>query len=354
LSELTTVGASEVEIEIAEALDAFTVEGPLVFSLAGGPSISVTAIEGPISLAPTNLAESSVATLDERLARAIQSELYNRCYAHRLGESLPDYEDAGDPAFGKRIAEANTGREHWDPGWVIYQFGTNGQVFVRKGERERVAIPGSYISDATPNMAPQLGGSIRIRVQCGSDTVQPGYYFAFGETLDELADQLDLVRCYFHCAAQHATRLLSSLTSSLNKFQVPFQAKAPTSAAAYGRTDALVLYISARYFAIAAQIINLVCETVPLAPSVPLFAKRLLPGVGAAVEPGTGESFGLHRCRLAAEGIVDAWRSGRQDIPARLEAVRARFTAAGLDLSRPYLGPGGTDVFMIPAPRCTS
>jgi hypothetical protein len=346
--------ASEVEIEIAEALDAFTIEGPLVFSFAGGPPINVTPIGGPISPVPTNLAESSVTTQDERLARAIQSELYNRCYAHRLGESLPDNEDAEDQAFGRHLAEANTGCEHWDPGWVIYQFGTNGQLFVRKGARERVAIPGFYISDATPNMAPQLGGSIRIRVQCGSDSVQPGYYFAFGETLDELADQLDLVRCYFHCAAQHATRLLSSLTSLLNKFQVPFQTKAPTSAAAYGRTDAVVLYTSARYFAITAQIINLVCETVPLSPSVPLFAKCLLPGVGAAVEPGTGESFGLHRCRLAAEGIVDAWRTGRQDAPARLEAVRARFATAGLDLSRPYLGPCGTDVFVIPTPSCLS
>jgi HopA1 effector protein family len=69
-----------------------------------------------------------------------------------------------------------------------------------------------------------------------------------------------------------------------------------------------------------------------------------------AVDPGTGESYGTHRCRLAAEGIVDAWHAGSQDVLARLEAVAARFAAAGLDLGRPYLGPGGADLFDVLEP----
>jgi hypothetical protein len=89
---------------------------------------------------------------------------------------------------------------------------------------------------------------------------------------------------------------------------------------------------------------------IPLEAATPLFTKTLWPGVGAAVEPGTGESFGQHRCRLAAEGIVDAWRQGEQKAPARLAAVEARFVAAGLDLSRPWLGPSGVDPFMAPLP----
>jgi hypothetical protein len=49
-----------------------------------------------------------------------------------------------------------------------------------------------------------------------------------------------------------------------------------------------------------------------------------------------------------AEGVVDAWRRGEQGAPARYTATEARFDAAGLDLSRPWLGPGGVDPFNQP------
>ena len=53
---------------------------------------------------------------------------------------------------------------------------------------------------------------------------------------------------------------------------------------------------------------------------------------------------------LVAEGIVGAWRQeGAQDTPRRLAAVAARFAAAGLDLQRPWLGPGGADPFVPPS-----
>jgi hypothetical protein len=257
---------------------------------------------------------------------------------------------AADPEFAHRLAKANASREHWDKGWVIHQLGPNGQVFVRKGDRERVAMPGAFISERLVGMAPQIGASVSIHAPRETFDMQPGYYFAFGETLDELADQLSLVRFYFHCGADSAVLLINGLTSALNRFQVPFQLKAPAVLTLYGRTDAIVLYIGARYFTITAMIVAQVRETVPLESNVPLFTKRLWPGIGVAVEPGSGESFGMHRCRLVAEGIVDAWREGSQDVPTRLATTAARFAAAGLDLTRPWLGPGGVDLFNLPEP----
>jgi hypothetical protein len=285
------------------------------------------------------------------LVRSIQATLYDRCYSHRLDERRvqSDSPPTEDPAFAQRLAEANASRERWDPGWLVYQFGPNGQAFVRKGDRERLAMPGAFISDALPGMATQIGAGIRLRAPREALGVQPGYYFAFGETLDELADQLSLVRLYFHCGAEDAAGLLGALTRELNRFQVPFQLKAPMSPALYGRTDAIVAYVGARFFAIVARIVAAVRESVMLEPSVPLFTKPLWPGIGVAVEPGTGESFGSHRCRLAAEGIVDAWEKGTQAVAARLAAVAARFSAAGLDLARPYLGAGWVDLFAAPS-----
>src|SRR5262249_34046324 len=153
-----------------------------------------------------------------------------------------------------------------------------GQVFVRKGDRERAAMPGAFISEAVLGMAPQIGAGVSVRAPRETLDVQPGYYFAFGETLDELADQLSLTRFYFHCGADNAVALIAGLTSALNRFQVPFQLKAPAIPALYGRTDAAVLYIGARYFTITARLVGELRQSVPLESRVPLFTKPLWPG----------------------------------------------------------------------------
>ncbi|MGH7212527.1 MAG: T3SS effector HopA1 family protein [Acetobacteraceae bacterium] len=324
--------------ELAAALAAFVILSPSAFSFAN---------EAPINAESTPMAPGWGDA--DRLVGAIQATLYDRCYARRSGVASAAAGGA-DPDFARRLAQANAGRERWDKGWMIHQLGPNGQVFIRKGERERAAMPGAFIAESALGMAPQIGAQVSIRAPREALDVQPGYYFAFGEALDELADQLSLVRFYFHCDAESVFPLVAELTVALNVFQVPFQLKAPTDARLYGRTDAAVLYAGARYYTIIVRIIAGLRDAVRLDPSVPLFTRHLWPGIGAAVEPGSGDSFGTHRCRLVAQGMVDAWREGRQDVPGRLAAVAARFAASGLDLARPYLGPGGVDLFQPPAP----
>lgn len=334
--------------ELIASLGAFVIQSQFTFSFATERPIDVRTLQptpgwGGAASAATEPTEADL------LVMGIQATLYDRCYAHHLGDASAAVQAvAADPAFAHRLAEANATREHWDKGWIIHQLGPNGQVFVRKGDRERAAIPGAFISEAVLRMMPQIGASVSVHAPRETFDVQPDYYFAFGETLDELADQLSLVRFYFHCGADSAALLIGELTRALNRFQVPFQLKIPTVPALYGRTDTAVLYIGARYFKITARIVAQVREAVPLESNVPLFTKRLWPGIGVAVEPGSGESFGTHRCRLAAEGIVDAWREGNQNVPARLAAISARFAGAGLDLARPWLGPGGIDLFTLP------
>jgi hypothetical protein len=334
--------------ELAAALGGFRIDSPVAFSFAGEPPIDVRTLEfssgwGRIA-APTENPETDL------LVSGIQATFYDRCYARRLSGRESVQAIAADPEFSSRLTKANAGIEHWDKGWIIHQLGQNGQVFVRKGDRERAAMPGTFISEAVLGSPPQIGASVSIRAPCESFDAQPGYYFAFGETLDELADQWSLVRFYFHCGAESAVLLMSELTAALNRFFIPFQLKAPATPTLYRRTDAVVLYIGARYFTITARIVAQLRGAVPLEAAVPLFTKPLWPGIGVAVDPGTGASFGSSRCRLAAEGIVDAWREGSQEIDARLAAVAARFTAAALNLAKPYLGPGVVDSFNIPEP----
>jgi hypothetical protein len=323
------------------ALKAIDIRSPVEFSFAGEKPIDVRSLQGTPTWggAPT--------ALDDLLARGIQTALYDRCYARRKGgESGSRLET--DTTFAAKLRAANAGRERWDRGWIIQQFGHNGQAFVRKGDRERAVMPGAFIFDGPPGMAAQIGSQISIRTPCEALDAQPGYYFAFGETLDELADQLSLTRLYFHCPARSAASLVAELTGALNRFQTPFQLKTPAAPALYGRTDAAVLYVAQRYFPIAGRIVSQAREKIRLDAPTPLFTKSLWPGIGAAVEPGSGESFGSHRCRLAAEGIVNAWRHGEQAVDARLAAIGRRFRDEGLDFERPWLGPNGRDPFELP------
>jgi hypothetical protein len=333
--------AAALRDELSAAVGRFSIHSLHSFSFAGEPPIDVRSTQVGAA-APVPAGEA------ELLVSSIQRTFYERCYARIGGNRNAASADAGGADFVRALAAANSSRERWDKGWVVHQFGSNGQVFVRKGDRERVAVPGSFLSEAMVGMTPQIGASVSIRVPRESLEAQPGYYFAFGETLDELADQLSLVRFYFNCHADGAATLVGELSAALNRFQTPFQLKTPAAPALYERTDAAVLYVSARYFPIVARIVMQIRDEILLDADVPLFTKPLWPGIGVAMEPGSGESFGSHRCRLTAEAIVEAWKRGDNETSAQLAAVAERFGAAGLDLARPWLGSGAVDLFDIP------
>jgi hypothetical protein len=112
------------------------------------------------------------------------------------------------------------------------------------------------------------------------------------------------------------------------------------------RRDATVLYLPGRFFEKCATPIGSLARE--LKADVPLFTKLLSRGIGLAESPSTGESFGMHRCRLIAEAIIESRRQGRDDVEARLMAAEDRFAAEGLSLARPYLNPGSEDIYKLP------
>ena len=224
----------------------------------------------------------------------------------------------------------------------MYAVGQGGQISLQKGDRQRFAVPGEFISQGPPGLLPQAGSIVSVFAPRESNATQPGFYFAFGEMLSDVWDEHNLLRFYFHAPSEVAPDLLAYLTAALNRRLAPFKIKVLNEPVLFPRTDAVVLYLAKRYYELTVRLIRQMPEPLSrgLRPATPLFTLPVQPGVGLAEDPNTGESFGMNRCRLTAEGIVDAWRNGDASTPARIRSVAARFAQEGYNLDLPYLNPG--------------
>jgi hypothetical protein len=321
-------------------LEAITIVSPAVI-LFRGETIAVT--PGPVQPIP---GMPSHPLPQMPLERELQGLLYARCYSHRLEDTTPEPPYASDPTYVQRLTAANRSQARFESGWTVYTAAPNGLVYLQKGDRQRSAQPGEYLTSGPPGMPPQQGSMVTVSVPRDSAISQPGFYFLYGETLSDLWDDHHLLRFYFHATADSAPGVLEYLTLELNRFQVPFRMKALIEPVMYTRTDAIVLYLARRHQQIAIRIMQRMPGEIAaqLRPSTPLFTLPLAPGIGLAEEPNTGESFGMHRCRLVSEALVQAWKTGDQSVDGRLAAIDAHFTRAGFDLDLPYLSLASTDL----------
>jgi hypothetical protein len=283
------------------------------------------------------------------LVAQLQQLLYDWCYCRRFNGATrsPQVALAEDPGFVEKLAAANAGRERWDSGWQIRQALPSGQFVAVKGAMTRMVWAGEFLAHGPSGGPPRPGGDISLFAPKESRTMQPGFYFVFGEALTDQEDEFSIVRLYWNVTASGAAQLVGGLTKALNRLAIPFRFKCLSMPALYDRTDAAVLYIAKRYYRIAAELLADVYPTIGplLGAATPLFSKRLADGLGLAENPKTGESFGTSRCRLIAEAICSAHARGIDLPQARLDAIAAAFTKAQLSLDRPFLNAGSVDQY---------
>jgi len=258
-------------------------------------------------------------------AAALAKILYSRCYTHSIWDPESPAGEGRD--LTAALIAANRSREGWDLGWRVDQALDDGRVLARKGGEARSFAPGQYIVLNGAGAPLEEGQAIRVFTPGGSADAQPGFYYAFGETIAEHEEFEDLLRFYWNITADGAPRLIEILTSEFNRFQVPFRFKCGRSESMYSRRDAAVLYIHRRHYPIVLWLEERVQAAIAgdLCDDVPLFTRRVARGVGFAEDPG--ESFGQNRCRILAEAMMAS-----RDIAE----VRRRFAVRGLSLDAPW------------------
>jgi hypothetical protein len=285
--------------------------------------------------------------------QTLQNVLYGTCYTRQFKGVLDEATlkaSSNDEGWIELLSAANASRERWDEGWEVQQFLPTGEVYAKKGALQRSFWPGEFINRGVFGRAPAKGDSIAVFLPREARNAQSGFYYVFGETHAAVGDELPTVRYYWNLKREGAAPLVQSLTSSLNRFQVPFRFKIVSHPAFLDRSDTAVLYVGRRYYRIAAEIALAVRHELAfgLDEDVPLFTLRLGKGLAFAEDPGTQESFGMSRCRLFAEGLWLAFCEGRSQIEDRLQRVQQHFAAAGTSLERPYLNLAAMNSYEFP------
>jgi hypothetical protein len=238
--------------------------------------------------------------------------------------------DGGDLVAA--LSQANCGRGAWQPGWRVGGAG---------GDAIAVTRPDGLTLYASPEDV--RGAELRVPKELRG--MRPGSYVALGDAAGPAGP---LLRLSWNVAAAGAATLVARITYALNAAGLAFELELPADPARYGqRCDAASLLLARADFAAAIGLLRPLVRTLAaqLRGGAPPLALALARGLAVAEEPGGGERFGEHRCRLLAEAIVTAGERGLHDDAGKLAVTHERFAAAGLSLQAPYLQPGSVDAY---------
>jgi len=324
--------------QLLGAIQVTTVRGPTSYSWFGGR---------PWGL-PKNLRRGlPPAALRNCLISSLQARLYTSFFC--AGAAVrPQNANVSrllipDAGFLEEMAKANTGTGCFDPGWRVVAQQAAYVSVVRGGLQIRIRATDCVFDGNARRNGEQM---VSLRLPNALRNASPGYYLALGD--EQLPnDSAGLLRFYWHVTSSDAAKLMHSVTSALNAKHVTFRFKALTNEADYTRCDSAVLYIQCvHYKAVRPLLEQIYWEIGPrLHPQVPVFTKELAPGLGFAEQPPSGNSFGMERCRVLAEGMIQGYELRRTSDDERLQVVLRHFEGAGVSPAAPYLNPGSADTY---------
>jgi hypothetical protein len=295
-------------------------------------ALQAVGIPGPIA------AELDDAERRDYLVACLREELYSSFYCH--GRPVPARWGDPEPPFpdGRLVAEmskANTGRGSWEPGWTVERL--EGELAVVASARFRARVG---VGDCRTSGTVRPGAVVSLRVPSELPERSPGFYTVLGDVA-EPAPPGSRVRVYWSITRIGAPALVAALASRLNGQGLPFRLKVANHPHRLQRCDAAVLYLRGDVFPAVRESLAEVAATLMkhLRPQIPAFTLELAPGVGLAEDAVDGESFGVRRCALLADGIVRVHARGIEGTDARLDAVATRFAEDGVRIDAPYLEP---------------
>ncbi|MBW4643640.1 MAG: hypothetical protein KME23_11735 [Goleter apudmare HA4340-LM2] len=256
-----------------------------------------------------------------------------------------------DGEFYERLHNSNHGTGYFDPSWEVLRREPDGSMAVIKGGLTLYIEPDCHLK---PSSKSATVGEL-VSIWMPKNRLQNGCYLAvsnYGQEQQSNPDaDLGAGRIYFNFTPSGAIALMESLTLQLNTAAIPFTFQVLYNPSAYGRYDSGVLYFERNdYPAIRTVLQAVYAENQShFHPEIPLFTKFLAPGLGLAEEPSqkfaAQESFGMNRCQIVANALLEAWEKGKNALDERMKVIDQHFAQNLIDLQRPYLNPSSEDIY---------
>jgi hypothetical protein len=276
----------------------------------------------------------------------VAATLYWNCYCRSMPRQLTRRDIVGERDFQAWLTRSNYAPTTWQQGWSIRSV-TDARVEVLHNDISFLTTRGQVRTESW-----EPGHECMVQVPSERRHVAPGFYLFLGAA--EPAGR-PLVRLYWHLTAEGGPLFVGSVSRLLNEARIPFRAKTINHPDEYVRADAGVIYLDAADLERASEPIESIQAA--LAPfmrdTVPMFTKRLGPGLALACDPPERTSFGQVMCRFVARALVHAGPGAPPEDRFRL--LSDVLTAAHVDVARPYIyGTGNDDATAIDsfAPVC--
>ena len=315
--------------DILEAVQAVQIHGSVSFSWFGAQSVQV-----PDDVRASMSKEAAASYLQYALKMRLYTDFYCRGKAGATVGEMFAADARPDPGFLSILEGNNAGTGCWEPGWTVLSRNQDDVVATRNG---LTVIAGISTHCQGENGSYDPGDTVSLRFPSALPGISPGFYLVQGEIPLRNDDSGPLFRLYFNLMPEGAPILIRLVTENFNIAGLAYKLKTLSNPRTYYRRDSAVLYLRQSDIDDALKLIQQQFDDIEvlLKDGVPALTLEIAKGIACAEDPDDGDSFGLSRCRLIAVGIIEAWSAGGGSERA-LEAIEKNFTAAGVDIDRPY------------------
>jgi hypothetical protein len=256
-----------------------------------------------------------------------------------------------DWKFYEQLHQHNHGIGYYEPNWQVLRLEPDGSMAVTKGGLTLYVEPDCQVKSHKKSV--KVNDFVAIWMP--KNRLHNGNYLAVSNVGQEqqgtLNTGLGVGRIYFNFSTSGAIALMDSLTLQLNTAAIPFSFQVLYNPAAYERYDSGVLYFERHNYPIIRKVLQAVYREHKshFQPEIPLFTKFLAPGLGLAEEPNqkfaSQESFGMNRCQIVANALLEAWEKGRNAFEDRMKIIEQHFAQHSIDIQHPYLNPNSEDIY---------
>jgi hypothetical protein len=256
-----------------------------------------------------------------------------------------------DRGFYEQLHNSNHGIGYYDSSWRVARLEPDGSMAVTKGGLTFHIEPNCHLKTSKKS----IHVDECVAIWMPKNRLKTGSYLAVSNIGQEWQStpnaDLGVGRIYFNFTPSGAVALMDGLTLELNSAKIPFTFQVLYNPCAYGRYDAGVLYFESHDYPAIRTILQAIYSENQryFQPEVPLFTKVLAPGLGLAEEPTTKftpeESFGMNRCQIVANALLEAWQVGKNAVEERMRTIEQHFALHFINVQRPYLNSSSVDIY---------